>query len=349
MANVQFLDMYPAQQVFLYNLVNRRAKDASFDSFVHLDENETTQLTSIKTHNNHIALVEGYALSPQLYRQARSYYDMNMPVRDLGITLILANFASYMSYNQYFLLVHDFNCVEELDLFEQVLLGCSDNYVKLPFDLAIDRKYGLRAVSSRMGDRFYTYDKFVSFVRFLSNKDITVESFINAYVDHHHPRIVESLYAITSFKRSNSTIYDCRRLNANLFKYSMDPVMVVDEKDYSYNGIYWFHVSRAHRVTWFATTCGKVWYKGYMSRHNERKLIDTFATCSQYIIVGLFINESGIYPVRVDGIDYAGDWQKTRTLFREHGFNDIFQTGMCPSFAKSYFVVNSNPNIFKFK
>lgn len=347
MADVKFLNLLPAEQVFLYNMLSYREKNIEFEKVVVMDSEKG--LSCIKAHNNHISIVEGYVLNSEIYKLAKKcYYELDLNTKDFGITILLSNFASYMSHNQYYLFAHDFNCLEELDTFERVLLECGSSQIKLPFDISIDREYGLKAVESKMGDRFYNFDKFIGFIRFLGSNDITPESFIRIYVTGHHPRVVEGLYAMASYKRSCSVINDCRRLNSNVFKYTIDPVVKVDSKNHIYDGMFWFRLPTSSKHVWFAVTNDRVAFKGYMTRRSEREIIEYFRRVKQYIIVGVLVNDSTIYPIRIDNIDYCGKWNEMRDLFQKYNFNDVFKTGSCPSFANSHFVVYNKNNIYKY-
>ncbi|XP_025196783.1 uncharacterized protein LOC112595700 isoform X2 [Melanaphis sacchari] len=347
MAEIRFLNLLPAEQVFVYNILSYRENKIDFEKVVSLEEENG--LSCIKAHNNHASVIEGYVLKDDLYRMARNYYNnLEIFTKDLGISLLLVNFASYMAYNQYYLFAHDFNCIKELDTFEEILLKCSGNKVKLPFDIAIDRQWGLKSVERVMGKDLYTFDKFIGFIRFLGNKDITPEYFISLYVVGHHPRIVESLYAMASYKRSCSIINDCRRLNSNIFKYTIDRIVKVSSKTHAYNGVYWFRLPPGSKQVWFAATNDKVAFKGYMTRVSEHSIIEHFSCVKSLIIVGVLVNECTIYPIRVDNMEYSGKWEMMRDLFKKHNFNDVFNTGSMPSFAYSHFVINGKNEIYKY-
>ncbi|UDM55354.1 gp33-like protein [Phenacoccus solenopsis nudivirus] len=348
MADVKFLNLFPSEQVFLFNVVKARQTGKQFDDYVRLDEEHG--ISCLKTQHNHASYMEGYTLNRQYYDLAKIYYNhIDTPIADLGITLLLVNFASYLSRSQYFLFVHDFNCIDVIDDFEKMLRVCSNAYVKLPFDLAMDRTYGLFAIESITGTKNYTMNKFMYFSKIIENPNITIEYFIDEFVRDHNIRIVESLYTLTSFKRSNNAIDECRRLNTKTFVYNIEPIIMVDASTFTYCGQYWFSLTSSQKPTWFAVYNDRIAFKGYMTRKSETFIIETFAKLKNHIIIGIIVDEQTIYPIRVDEPRFNGNWIHTVEFFKQHRLNVIFKTGCKPSFARSYFVIDGKTQIFKYK
>lgn len=254
MADQKFMNMIPSEQVFAYNIFHLRILDSlllpqekrTFDERVRLNNN--SGIKTICTRDNVNFLMYGYDLCNELYQKALSYY-LNFSVNesdlyDFGINLLVVNFAAFIAHGQYFLFAYTFSCLKEIDEFESLLLQCSDTYVKLFFNLAIHREYGLKAIRDRkgFGTNLFTVSKFYNFISCIKNKNITIESFIKDFIINTHPRIAESLYAFTSFKRTANIINDCRRICSKTFSYALDPIEVVDPKTYPYRGYYWFNI-----------------------------------------------------------------------------------------------------------
>lgn len=331
-----------AHQVFLY----RVHKNKTIDDFIscHEDENSesskaigTDQLTS---NINNQSIVDGYCLTKELYDKAIQYPSIKIDNRDLGITILLLNFARYHSHGQYHLFIDECYNIEELDLFVRQLLRCSSMFVKLIKDLSIHRKYGLKAqMQNYTKNGHMTLEKFNGFFELLNYKELTVVNFIKICRPY-HIGIIESLYAFASFTCNTRLIVECQYLHRAQLNVKFDKIQHVLQ----YNGCAWFDLPSG--VTWFASFNNCLKTSNYKTRAEEHDILQKLSNVKHLLIFGVIV-DTIVYPLRIDDWAYEGNWKKTADMFKELNLNCIFNFDTTPLHKNAYFVVHNKPLLYK--
>jgi len=67
------------------------------------------------------SLVDCYILNEELYNKAKLYNACEIQVADLGITILLLNFAKYHAQAQYHLFIDECYNITELDIFSKLV------------------------------------------------------------------------------------------------------------------------------------------------------------------------------------------------------------------------------------
>lgn len=215
--------------------------------------NETDGASRITTPVNDAASASGYSVDRPLFELAQGVLRRwgDVPNEDLGVTVLMLAFAKYCARGQYHLFVNDFKNVSEMQHVESYLNRCTNTYVKLPRDLAVDATYGIRANSCRFdGFRPLTMMGYTLAVATMASSKINPELFL-ALVGNYHINIVESFYMFASITRDSKTILECRELNRPTLGYVLDKF----HREYRYGGEYWFTVPP--KSVWFAYLKGK--------------------------------------------------------------------------------------------
>lgn len=237
---INFLLQFPEKiQVFIYNcyakeiicdLINdvelQLMNDILINNGIFNDKITSIDETTLTSIINFQAKTDGrYILNKskdgnqliQLYTQL--IYEKTTPLNqiqinkpDLGILILMLNFAKYQSRNQYDLFTNEFKCIDELNYLETFLLK---KKLLIPKDLAIHSKYGIKAnISNFTGEQVITLEEFLKLVNivFTSNK-VTPESFIY-HIKKFHIKIIESFYVLTN-RRDIKKIKECSQLLKN--------------------------------------------------------------------------------------------------------------------------------------
>lgn len=210
--------------------------------------NETDGASIITTPINDAAVLSGYSVKRPLYDLAASMLHQWSSVsnRDLGINILMLAFAKYHVKGQYHLFVNDFKQIDEMQSIESYLNKCTKMFIKLPKDMAVDEKYGIRANAHIFTDnKWLTMTNYLVILASMASKIMTPELFINM-VKHYHINIIESFYLFASITRDSRVILECRELNKPTFNYVLDKF----HKECRYSGEYWFVLPPCS--VWFA-------------------------------------------------------------------------------------------------
>lgn len=317
------------------------SKSSGFDECVSLADTADNDGDAVPTMDvNRRANVSGYRLNSVLYDKAVRYSRINTKLSNVGINILLMNFAKYYARAQYHLFVYQFEDLLEIENFEKKLLACSQSFIKLPKNLSVHAKYGLKACSERFvhnGSMSVTY--FDEMIAYMSSKYVTPEDFIKN-ISCYHVSIIETLYAFASFTRQNRVILDCRDLHTNNFTYTFDKI----RKSTAYTGVYWFMVPR-HSV-WFAYYNGSMKKTNYITRDDEARLHATLKNVINTIVVG-FTHNGSVFPVKIDNVAFIGQWDSTIDFFKMYNLNIVFQRGY-PTFRHAYFVNDNQSILYQF-
>lgn len=313
-------------------------KSPGFDECVTLiDDTDSDTLLTVDV--NRRAAVSGYRLNRNLYDRALLYSKINTKLSNVGINILLMNFAKYYARSQYHLFVYQFEGIIEIENFEQKLLACSQSFIKLPKNLSVHAKYGIKACSHLfVNNGSISVAYFDELIMYMSSKHITPEDFIKN-IKCYHISIIETLYTFASFTRQNRVILDCRDLHTNSLTYTFEKI----RKNTVYTGSYWFVIPR-HAV-WFAYYRGSMKKTNYITRDNESRLHETLKNINM-IVVGFTCN--GLtFPLKIDNAAFTGRWDETIDFFKSHGLNIVFQRGY-PAFKNAYFVNDNQGAIYQF-
>lgn len=144
-----------------------------------------------------------------IYEQTTPLNTHQINKQDLGILILMLNFAKYQSRNQYDLFMNEFKCIDELVHLESFLLK---KKLMLPKDLAIHAVYGIKANELNfINEQVITLQEFLKLLNtvFTSNK-VTPESFIY-HIKKFHIKIIESFYVLTN-TRDIKKVKECMAL-----------------------------------------------------------------------------------------------------------------------------------------
>lgn len=313
-----------------------RKLDVSFDDCVVLDDCNGDPEPS--THTNTQAQIDHYVLKKNLYELAQNYNKCSISVPDLGITILLLNFAKYYSRAQYHLFIDECYNVTELDSFESKLLRCNNSYILLPKDLPINSKYGLMAQQNKFVNKgAMSIESFERFFFTIHKIDIEIENFIKFCIPF-HMSIVETLYLFASFSSQTSLILECRSLRLKALPYKFDKVKLVHE----YTGCAWFVLPKI--FVWFAHQNGRVKTSRYITRSTEKRITDSLTRVAEHLILGVVINDI-VYPLKIEDPQFNGKWEMTNAFIINNGFISLYHFNTVPIYKRSYFVTD-NVNVF---
>jgi len=334
----EFLDSLPsvAHQVFLYQIIKFSNR---FDDYITL--NDETGVSVATTELNHASNISGYTLSNELYDTVILYtttFKDTIKLCDLGVNILLLNFSKYFANSQYHLFVNEFDQIRELEDFEKKLLKCSNTFLKVPKNLAIDSKYGIRAQSKNFVNKnSMPIESFNSLFSYMSSKVFVIERFIDM-LKPYHINIIESIYSLVSLTRQTRVILECRDLNSPNFTYTISRIL----KSNIYTGCMWFVLPES--PVWFAYSKGNIKKTSYITRSDETAIVRLFEKESD-IIVGIICNNT-IYPLYIDGSIFHGSWLMTYDYFKNKKFNILYNLGP-PRGSNIHFVNNNQCNIYK--
>lgn len=210
--------------------------------------NESDGASAITTPVNDAAVLSGYSVKRPLYDLAANMLRRlsGVPNQDLGINILMSAFAKYYVKGQYHLFVNDFKGIEEIQNIESYLNKCTKTFVKLPKDMAVHEKHGIRANAHLFtGKKRLTKIDCITILASMASKIMNPELFISM-VKHYHVNIIESFYVFASITRDSRLILECRELNRPTFNYVLDKF----HKECRYSGEYWFVVPPGS--VWFA-------------------------------------------------------------------------------------------------
>lgn len=303
----------------------------SYDDSANLDgdttnndtENKSVSLKFIRTNDNYNACVKGYYFSEELARTLLSAVEIlrknfNDNCKDFGATILCINFAEYQSHNQYHLFVHEFSLIPELQIFEDYLIRCSTEFVKLPAHLSIDEVYGIRANLNK-----FTKSSFITYQEMLTVfVDITLFSNKNRFltlIADYHLRIIEMFYALVTFRRKIKVITEARGLHTRYYGTFVKKF----KNEITFNGDYWFIVPP--KSIWFSYANNHSWScSSFLSRTQEH-LFEKLKPLNAYTISG-FIQDSTLYPIQMRSIDVANDnWTQMIEIFKFYKLNVAFK------------------------
>lgn len=230
---------YPVQ-VYLYAV----HKDPSCVTL-----NETDGATRITTPMNDAAVLCGYSVNKLLYDLALEMLrrlSTTVSNEDLGINILMLAFAKYYVRGQYHLFVNDFKQIREMQTIESYLYKCTKRFIKLPKDMAVHEKFGIRSnFASFTGVKPLTWVEHGFILASMAAKIMTSERFVET-VKPYHINIIESYYLFASITRDSRVILECRELNKPTFNYVLDKF----HRECRYSGVYWFEVPPCS--VWFA-------------------------------------------------------------------------------------------------
>lgn len=322
-----------SHQVFFYQM---RKIGINFDECVVLDTINGD--SEPNTHTNTQAIIDGYVLNSELYDLAKNYNQCPISVEDLGITIVLMNFAKYHSKAQYHLFIDECYTITELDSFESKLILCNNSFIRLPKDLPINRRYGLLAQRKKfINTGAMSVEAFERFFFTIHKLDIKVTEFIK-FCEPFHLSIVETLYLFASFSCQTSLILECRMLQNRTLNYKFEKMQLTTH----YNGCAWFVLPK--KCIWFAHQNGRIKASRYITREAEANIVEFLKPVDNYLILGL-ISDDIVYPLKIDSPQHNGNWHATRDFLSEHGYNYILRFDTTPIYKKAYFVMD-NVNIF---
>lgn len=264
----------------------------------------------------------GYTVDERLHRLSRVKLDV--PLEDLGITIVMLAFARYYSMNQYPVMVNSLRSVRELEYVEQFLQTYTIASIKIPINLATHEKYGLLANRARFanGRAALTVLEYRTVVAMMKVPGIDPDEFVSL-VARYHPRIVEAFYMFTSITKDCKVIAECRELSiARRFAYTFEKPV----KSIKYDGDYWFQVPV--RSVWFAHHQGRWTFQSYVGREIDDKLRRSLSNVPG-IVIG-FVSDGHVYPIAIEHPLYTGNWTRAIALFQQRGLNVALVGGPLP-------------------
>jgi hypothetical protein len=328
--------------MFFYNIRN----GTSFE----LDEtNGANMITPII--NSTVSMNTGYALKRNMFNLANEVRETlrDVPVQDLGITIVMMSFGRYYARNQYPIMVNALNNVKELEHLELFLKAYGKNVMALEMNLATDKVYGLKANKDRfVGKKHLELLEFKSILAVMKISKLNLSSFVDL-LSPLHIRIVESFYMLTSITKESKIITECRELSGGQrLRYTF----VAPVKTSTFTGDYWFMVPPGS--VWFAYHRGRRMFQTYLSRDIDTVLDNLFETIPQ-IVMG-FVHNGHVFPIMLDDPMFVGNWDTTIDFFRQYNFSVVFTSvnvlpppiehATCSKYL--YFVKNQITCIYKF-
>lgn len=320
-------------------------------NFYYLDESDEALSTICSIINNEVEAYseKGYNLNKTLYDIAQMQFDI--PIEDLGITILMIWFGKYYSEGNYPIFINIFKQIKELGIFMIAV-----NQFKFPAkytDLSIKKHHQIEdnlALFSNYG--FLPKYKFEEFIKNFSSLNVVIEDFKD-FISPYSMNIIESFYTFTSLGSELSKNRDCSLIVRDGFSYNLPKLKKIDR----FTGDYFFILPE--KSLWFAVFEEKICFSGFISPQIDNRIKNLFLLVNNTSVrmfgtplvgplVG-FINNNQIFPLFLDDVRFIGDWDKIRKIFKESEF-PIF------TYPKSEyrnqtknicFMVNASFNIFK--
>ena len=391
-------------QVFLYNYI-KNPNNVKFSSKLDDDNDDDDDSAAaafsaggrqheITTRYNFFAQLNGYCVDKGKFENLCLKFkeilkNCNLKnIKDLGITIVLLNFAKYYVCNQYALFVNDFNFIEELDDLKKFLYACNDKFVNFDKNLMISKKYGIKSLYKieNYTRKFVKYSEFLLIVNLMTGDDYKNDNynmifnrkflFLNL-IKHYHLNVIESFYAFTSFTRNCKVLKECEELNRPILNYKMEKF--IDSHDME-NANYWF-VLPSNSI-WFFYTPDEYKIFGFIDKsyveslkHVEKiltKKISNNNNNNNNILIFGFLNNCNVYVLDIrncfyfdaivvnddddDDKQHQQKWTILIKLLNELNLNCIYRKYYKYSLdyekykkkKNVYFVKNNSRKFFKF-
>lgn len=320
-------------------------------NFYYLDESDEALNTIYSITNNEIEVYsnQGYNLNKTLYAIAQTQFDI--PIEDLGITILMIWFGKYYSEGNYPIFINIFKQIKELNIFMIAI-----KQFKFPAkytDLSIKKHHQIEdnlALFSNNG--FLPKYKFEEFIKKFNSLNVDISEF-KIFISPYSKNIIESFYTFTSLGSTLSKNRDCSLIVRDGFFYNLPKLRKVNR----FIGDYFFTLP--DRTIWFAVFDQNICYNSFMSPQIDNRIKNLFCSVNNTSIrmfrnhltgplVG-FINNNQIYPLFVDDVRFTGDWVQIKNIFKESGFPIfIYPKSEYKNQTQNIaFVVNESFNIFK--
>lgn len=341
----------PSVCVFIYNCKNGVNYKLN-PSFNNNDRNNTnaddadlyintTTLDNITPLCNANAQMNGYIIDDKLF--SLTNIDLQMSLRDFGITILMMYFAEFYSNGQYPLYMNTFKCIKELEIIERFLLAYNQKSIKLPPNLATDREFGIMAQSHRFCNYGHiTVELFNHINLLMRTSDISINQFLKT-LEPFDISIVESFYIFTSITKNCKIINECHDLQHNCMPYTFQKPI----KTPKYDGDYWFELP--NNAIWFAYHQGKVKYSAYVSCDITEQL-KCFKIANVLCVVVGFVYNNCIYPLIFEHPSLCAQWDLIIKYLSDLKLNCVFRPKTDPLPEKKnrvHFVRKSIYTIFK--
>lgn len=231
-------------------IINKYSYDS--DHFVQFNVNGVDK---VDIFSNQTFKLTGYTLGPNLQHIVEefkiNYGRINS--KDLGITIILSNFARYYNRNRYHIFISEFFLIDEISLIENLCDKKTKNTFKLPEYLGLHPEYGIMANYNNFHKNSITYAQFLQMLVFMRDNMCVPSSFVDA-LSPFHIRIVESFYSFIAMSRDKKTILECQMFSEKnlLLDYRMEKIERVTDDN---NAYYWFSVPTSS--IWFVNHTNK--------------------------------------------------------------------------------------------
>lgn len=286
---------------------------------------------------------EGYVLKSELLSVVNCKYDLS--IADLGITILMMNFARHYSCGQYELYVNMFRSIDEIKILLDFMSKCTKSYIKLPKDLSVDAKYGLYAKREYFnGKEPLKLHRFHLITSLMHHKGLEVDNFISL-LQSLHPLIVSGFYNMTSVTDNLRRNVECSNMIRKCLTYEFQKF----EISLTYTGDYWFCVPS--RAIWFSYFNDRVKYSSYAPQDFDVALQRYKLLNVQ--IVG-YIHDNIIAVIMIEHPNFIGKWRAMIDFFIANNI-PIYMFAGTPSVdvVRSNhticFVRNGNKTIFKLK
>jgi len=290
------------------------------------DGDENTSALKIQDINpivNANAMVHGYFVEPEVYILKK--IKLNMSVADFGLNILLIFFAKYYARGQYPLFVNTFQCIDELEIIERMLLEYNQHHIKLPLNLATHPQYGLK-VCNYKGDKYLTIENFNRILLLMRSPTITAELFVG-YMHELNIHIVETLYIITSITKECKLIKECHELMFSSLNYTIPKPV---KTQLTLNAIYWFRLPK--NSIWFAYHNKFSKFSTYVSLETT-SLLEVFTKPElnlNCLVVGVIAN-SIVYPLFFEHPQMLGNWDETVKFIKMANFNNLYMPVIDPT------------------
>lgn len=196
---------------------------------------------------------------------------------DFGITIAMLFFARYYANNQYTLLAHHLQDVDEFRVLVLKLTHFRESSLRLPLNMAIHPQYSLKG-GNFCGTAPITMAEYYHLMEYMMDRTCQVECFVRL-VRKFHPLIVESLYMFTSLSKEclNRIILDCDTARRGTLTYSFRAPIAGNIAHRQY----WLQLPA--RAIWFAYSQGYCQFKVPVS---DDRLLDRLARVPHAFILG---------------------------------------------------------------
>lgn len=276
----------------------------------------------------------GYVCDESLWSLCECFRSTTIQTSDFGITVLMLYFAHYYAREQYALYVEEFRCIKELAVIERFLLSYNQTRIKLPLNLSIHPKYGLKRQAHRfVNSNHLTMTLFETMIAMMQQSQtvsgraskqavkrtklqhsmadigavssLTPDMFID-FVSMFHVRIIESFYIFTSISKNCKIIYECSEfMNVNKLEYTFQKPIKTDNFTLAE---YFFQIPSG--ALWFAYYQGKIKFSSYAG--NELySLFKVFDVNKVMCVVVGFIDTSNNTLTPLIFEDLHTDWTRT--------------------------------------